>query len=58
VTHTNHHPDPMARARSASTPFPLMELSRRAQTALIGLRLFICLTTAMAVVTIVHAPGL
>jgi hypothetical protein len=33
-----------------------MQLSRRAQAALVGLRLFVCLITAMAIFTIVHAP--
>jgi hypothetical protein len=32
-----------------------MQLGKGAQAALIGLRMFICLTTAMAIFTIVHA---
>ena len=39
------------------TPYPPMQLSRRAQAALIGLRLFLCLTTAMAIFTVAHAPS-
>jgi hypothetical protein len=58
VTHTNHDPDRTDRALSASIPFPPMQLSRGAQAALIGLRLFICLTTVMAIFTIVHAQAL
>jgi hypothetical protein len=55
VTHANHKPDPMPRARAAAMPFPPMQLGRGTQAALISLRLFICLTTAMAIFTIVHA---
>jgi hypothetical protein len=55
MTNANHHPDRRTQAVAASTPFPPMQLGRGTQAALIGLRLFICLTTAMAVVTIVHA---
>ena len=47
-------PERMARALSVSIPFPPMQLGRGAQAALIGLRLFICLTTAMAIFTILH----
>ncbi|MDB5495439.1 MAG: hypothetical protein JWP86_2776 [Phenylobacterium sp.] len=50
----NHHPDRAARALSASTAFPPMQLSRGAQAALVGLRLFTGLTTAMAIFTILH----
>ncbi|HEV7386856.1 MAG TPA: hypothetical protein VGN89_18370 [Phenylobacterium sp.] len=53
MTDANHRPDRTTRA--AAIPFPPMQLSRSAHTALIGLRLFICLTTAMAIFTIVHA---
>jgi hypothetical protein len=58
MTNANSDPGRMTRARSASTPFPPMQLSRRAQAALISLRLFICLTTAMAIFTILHAQAL
>jgi len=58
MSNINSHPHRTSRALSVSSPFPPMQLSRRAQTALIGLRLFICLTTAMAIFTIVHAPPL
>jgi hypothetical protein len=55
VTHPNHDPDRTPRALAA--PFPPMPLSRGAQAALVGLRLFTCLTTAMAIFTIVHAQA-
>jgi hypothetical protein len=55
VTNANREPDRMTRARAASIPFPPMQLSRGTQAALIGLRLFICLTTAMAIFTIIRA---
>lgn len=58
MTNISSPPDRTPRALAASSPFPPMQLSRRVQTALIGLRLFICLTTAMAIFTIVHAPAL
>nr|MEA2797248.1 hypothetical protein [Phenylobacterium sp.] len=53
MTDANHEPDRTRRAAAIS--FPPMQLSRGAHAALIGLRLFICLTTAMAIFTIVHA---
>lgn len=55
MINANYDPDRMTRARSASIPFPPMQLGRGAQAALIGLRLFVCLTTAMAIFTILHA---
>ena len=55
MTHGHHEPDRTPRALAASIPFQPMPLGRGTQAALIGLRLFICLTTAMAVFTIVHA---
>ena len=55
MTYPNCHPDRTPRALAVSIPYPLMPLSRGAQAALIGLRLFICLTTAMALFTIVHS---
>ena len=57
MTHSLHDSAQPTRAPSAVTPFPPMQLSRRAQAALIGLRLFLCLTTAMAIFTIAHAPS-
>jgi hypothetical protein len=57
VAHPNHHPDRTPRALTAATPFPPMPLSRGAQAALVGLRLFTCLTIAMAIFTIVHAQA-
>ena len=54
---TNSDRDRVTRAQSASVPFPPMQLSRGAQAALIGLRMLICLTTVMAIITIVHAPA-
>jgi hypothetical protein len=56
MTSTNSDRDRMTRAQSASVAFPPMQLSRGAQAALIGLRMLICLTTIMAIITIVHAP--
>ena len=55
MTNPNHDPDRAPRALAASTPFPLMELGRGTQAALIGLRMFVFLTTAMAIFTIVRA---
>ena len=57
MTDANHQPDRGARALSPSAPFPPMQLSRGAQAALLGLRLFTVLTTAMAIFTIVHAQA-
>jgi hypothetical protein len=54
MTHLDHRPDRGARALAAPAPFPPMQLSRGTQAALIGLRIFICVTTAMAIFTIVH----
>jgi hypothetical protein len=39
-------------------PFPPMRLSRLARVALIGLRLFLGLVSAMAVFTFLHGNGL
>jgi hypothetical protein len=58
VTNSHHDPDRKTRALATTTPLPPMQLSRGAQAALIGLRLFLCLTTAMAIFTIVHAQTL
>ena len=55
MTHAHHQPDRTPRTLAASIPFPPMQLGKGAQAALIGLRMFICLTTAMAIFTIVHA---
>jgi hypothetical protein len=57
MTDANPHPDRSARALSGAAPFPPMPLSRGAQAALLGLRLFTVLTTAMAIFTIVHAQA-
>ena len=54
MTNINRHPDRSPRALAAPAPFPPMRLSRGTQAALIGLRMFICVTTAMAIFTIVH----
>ena len=56
MTHSLHDSAPPTRAPTP-TPYPPMQLSRSAQAALIGLRLFLCLTTAMAIFTIAHAPS-
>jgi hypothetical protein len=42
------------REHSVPAPFPPMRLSRTTRAALIGLRLFMCLITAMAIVTFLH----
>ena len=57
MTHSIHDAARPTLAPSAPPPFPPMQLSRRAQAALIGLRLLLCLTTAMAIFTIAHAPS-
>jgi hypothetical protein len=57
MTSPIHDSDRPTRPLAASSPFPPMPLSRRAHAALIGLRLLICLTTAMAIFTIVHAQA-
>jgi hypothetical protein len=57
MTNANSDRDRTTRAQSASIPFPPMRLSRGAQVALIGLRMLICLTTVMAIITIMHAPA-
>jgi hypothetical protein len=46
------------RKHSTPPPFPTMRLSRTARAALIGLRLFLGLTTAMAIYTFLHSHPL
>jgi hypothetical protein len=55
MTNANSDPDRKTRSPSASIPFPPMPLGRGTQAALVGLRLFVCLTTAMVIFTILHA---
>lgn len=57
MTHSPHDSARPTRAPSTPTPYPPMQLSWRGQAALIGLRLFLCLTTAMAIFTIANAPS-
>jgi hypothetical protein len=55
VTNGDHEPRRPTRALEASAPLPPMQLGRGTRAALVGLRLFIFLTTGMAIFTILHA---